>query len=186
MNRDVPLAELVVGEDRLVNKIGYRIQNQSVELLARQSPLAGDLRLVVSVSAIAPELERMADHAEGIAKIVVMMQNEPLVKPLVDIPIMAEKARAMMNKAIQAFLDKDIETARAVDADDDEGDTLYDTIYGSLIQVMISSPSKIEPATRLLWVTHNLERIGDRATNIAERTVYTVTGELPQMDVSSY
>jgi len=186
VNRDVPLAELVVGEDRLVNEIGYRIQNQSVELLARQSPLAGELRLVVSVSALATELERMADHAEGIAKIVVMMQNEPLVKPLVDIPIMAEKARAMMNKAIQAFLDKDIEAAHAVDADDDEVDTLYDTIYGDLIQVMVNDPTKIEPATRLLWVAHNLERIGDRATNIAERTVYTVTGELPKMDVSSY
>ena len=186
VNRDVPLAELVIDDDRLVNEIGYRIQNQSVELLARQSPLAGDLRLVVSVSALATELERMADHAEGIAKIVVMMQNEPLVKPLVDIPIMAEKARAMMNKAIQAFLDKDVDTAYAVGNDDDEVDALYDTIYGDLIQVMVTDPSKIEPATRLLWVAHNLERIGDRATNIAERTVYTVTGELPQMDVSSY
>ena len=186
VNRDVPLAEAVIKEDRLVNDIGYRIQNQCVELLARQSPLAGDLRLVVSVSALATELERMADHAEGNAKIVVMMQNEPLVKPLVDIPIMAEKARAMMNKAIQAFLDKDLDAAYAVGADDDEVDDLYDIIYGDLIQVMVSDPSTIEPATRLLWVSHNLERIGDRATNIAERTVYTVTGELPQMDVSSY
>lgn len=186
VNRDIPLAEAVIEEDRLVNQIGYRIQNQCVELLARQSPLAGDLRLVVSVSALATELERMADHAEGIAQIVVMMRDEPLVKPLVDIPIMADKARAMMNRAIQAFLDKDIEAAHAVDADDDEVDALYDTIYGDLIQVMISDPTKIEPATRLLWVAHNLERIGDRATNIAERTVYTVTGELPEMDVSTY
>ena len=186
VNRDVPLAEAVIKEDRLVNEIGYRIQNQCVELLARQSPLAGDLRLVVSVSALATELERMADHAEGNAKIVVMMQNEPLVKPLVDIPIMAEKARAMMNKAIQAFLDKDLDAAHEVDADDDEVDTLYDLIYGDLIQVMVNDPSKIEAATRLLWVAHNLERIGDRATNIAERTVYTVTGQRPQMDVSSY
>ena len=186
VNRDVPLAEAVIKEDRLVNEIGYRIQNQCVELLARQSPLAGDLRLVVSVSALATELERMADHAEGNAKIVVMMQNEPLVKPLVDIPIMAEKARAMMNKAIQAFLDKDLDAAHEVDADDDEVDTLYDLIYGDLIQVMVNDPSKIEAATRLLWVAHNLERVGDRATNIAERTVYTVTGQLPQMDVSSY
>ena len=186
VNRDVPLAQVVIDEDRLINQIGYRIQNQSVELLARQSPLAGDLRLVVSVSALATELERMGDHAEGIAKIVVMMRNEPLVKPLVDIPIMAEKARAMMNKAIQAFLDKDMDASHAVDNDDDEVDALYDTIYRDLIQVMVTDPSKIEPATRLLWVAHNLERIGDRATNIAERTVYTVTGELPQMDVSSY
>jgi phosphate transport system protein len=186
VNRDVPLAQEVIEEDRFVNEMGYRIQNQCVELLARQSPLAGDLRLVVSVSALATELERMADHAEGNAKIVVMMQDEPLVKPLVDIPIMAEKARAMMLRAIQAFLDKDIAEAHAVSNDDDEVDALYDTIYGDLIQVMISDPTKIEPATRLLWVAHNLERIGDRATNIAERTVYTVTGELPEMDVSTY
>jgi len=146
--------------------------------LARQSPLAGDLRLVVSISAIATELERMADHAEGNAKIVVMLQNEPLVKPLVDIPIMAEKVRAMLHKAIQSFLDKDLETARVMDCDDDEVDALYDLIYGDLIQVMIRDPLKIEAATRLLWVAHNLERIGDRATNIAERTTYTVTGQL--------
>jgi phosphate transport system protein len=186
VNRDVALAKIVIDEDQVINQMGYRIQDQCVELLARQSPLAGDLRLIVSVSALANELERMGDHAEGNAKIVVMMQDEPLVKPLVDIPIMAEKARAMMNKAIQAFLDKDIETSYVVGTEDDEVDTLYDLIYGDLIQVMISDPTKIEPATRLLWVAHNLERIGDRATNIAERTVYTVTGELPQMDVSRY
>jgi phosphate transport system protein len=120
----------------------------------------------------------MADHAEGNAKIVVMLQNEPLVKPLVDIPIMAEKVRAMLHKAIQSFLDKDLETARVMDCDDDEVDTLYDLIYGDLIQGMIRDPLKIEAATRLLWVGHNLERIGDRATNIAERTTYTVTGQL--------
>ena len=169
VNRDVSLAREVIEEDRLVNEIGYRIQNQCVELLARQSPLAGDLRLVVSVSALAAELERMADHAEGNAQIVVMMQDEPLVKPLVDIPIMAEKARAMMNRGIQAFLDKDIDEAHAVSNDDDEVDALYDTIYADLIQVMVGDPTKIEPATRLLWVAHNLERIADRATNIAER-----------------
>lgn len=186
VDRDVALARVVIDEDQLINQIGYRIQNHCVEILARQSPLATDLRLVVSVSALATELERMADHAEGIARIVVLMQDEPLVKPLVDIPIMAERARAMMNRAIQTFLDRDVEGAYQVGRDDDKVDELYDKIYGDLIQVMIADPSKVEPATRLLWVAHNLERIGDRATNIAERTVYTVTGELPHMDVSSY
>jgi len=186
VNRDVPLANVVIEEDRLINETGYRIQNQCVTLLARESPLAGDLRLVVSVSALATELERMADHAEGIARIVVMMQDEPLVKPLVHIPMMAERARAMMNGAIQAFLDKNVEGAYAVGKQDDEVDQLYDRVYADLIQVMITDPTTIEPATRLLWVAHNLERIGDRATNIAERTVYTVTGQLPEMDVSSY
>jgi phosphate transport system protein len=186
ISRDVVLARVVIDEDRVINEAAYGLQNQCVVLLAQQGPMAGDLRLVVSVTAIATELERMGDHAEGIAKIVVMMQDEPLVKPLIDIPIMAEKSRTMMNDAVQAFIDKDIEGAYAVGRADDEVDDLYTTVYDDLIQVMVADQSTIEPATHLLWVAHNLERIADRATNIAERTVYTVTGELPQMDASFY
>ena len=186
VSRDVALARVVIDEDQVINEAAYGLQNQCVVLLAQQGPMAGDLRLVVSVTAIATELERMGDHAEGIAKIVVMMQDEPLVKPLIDIPIMAKKSRTMMNDAVQAFIDKDIEGAYAVGRADDEVDDLYTTVYDDLIQVMVADQSTIEPATHLLWVAHNLERIADRATNIAERTVYTVTGELPQMDASFY
>ena len=186
VNRDVALARVVIDEDQVINEAAYGLHNQCVVLLAQQGPMAGDLRLVVSVTAIATDLERMGDHAEGIAKIVVMMQDEPLVKPLVDIPIMAEKSRQMMNNAVQAFIDKDVDTAYAVGRADDEVDDLYSTVYNDLIQVMVADQSTIEPATHLLWVAHNLERVADRATNIAERTVYTVTGELPQMDASYY
>ncbi|MDA0352964.1 MAG: phosphate signaling complex protein PhoU [Chloroflexi bacterium] len=186
INRDVALARVVIDEDQVVNETGYGIHDMCVALIAQQSPLAGDLRLVMSVTAIATDLERMGDHAEGIARIVVMMQDEPLVKPLVDIPIMAEKARQMMNNAVQAFVDRDTEAAFAVGRADDEVDELYNTVYADLIGVMVTDQSTIEAATHLLWVAHNLERIGDRATNIAERTVYTVTGELPQMDASYY
>ncbi len=186
INRDLPLAQVIISEDSVIDETAWQIQNDCVALLARQNPLAGDLRLIVSVSAIADELERIADHAEGIAKIVVMMRDEPLVKPLVDLPLQAEKARAMLGKAVQSFVDKDVVSAYQVGRDDDEVDALYDTIYGDLVQVMIADPTKVEPATHLLWVAHNLERVADRATNIAERTVYVVTGERHQTDVSSY
>ena len=148
--------------------------------------MARDLRMIVSVTAIMSDLERMGDHAEGIARIVVTMQDEPLVKPLIDIPIMAARANDMLRSAVHTFIEQDVDAAYRVGAADDEVDRLYDQIYADLIQVMISDPTTIEPSTHLLWVAHNLERIADRATNIAERTVYSATGMLPQMDVSSY
>ncbi len=186
MDRDIALARSVVEEDKDINAVGYHLQNACISLLAQQAPMAGDLRVIVSVTAIMSDLERMGDHAEGIAKIVMMMQDEPLVKPLIDMPIMANRAKEMLRNAIQAFVDQDTAAAYRVGAADDEVDRLYDQIYADLIQVMIGDPSTIEPSTHLLWVAHNLERIADRATNIAERTVYSATGMLPQMDVSSY
>jgi phosphate transport system protein len=186
LDRDPVMAQAVVRDDAALNAKNFECQNDCVHLLAQQAPMARDLRLIVSVTAIMTDLERMGDHAEGIARIVLMMQDEPLVKPLIDIPIMAGQAREMSRNAVQAFVDQDINAAFLVGAADDVVDRLYDQIYQDLIQVMIGDPSTIEPSTHLLWVAHNLERIGDRATNIAERTVYSATGNLPQMDVSSY
>ncbi len=186
MDRDVVLARSVIEEDKDINAVGYHLQNACISLLAQQAPMARDLRVIVSVTAIMSDLERMGDHAEGIARIVVTMQDEPLVKPLIDLPIMAGKATEMLRNAVQAFVDQDTDAAYSVGGADDEVDQLYDQIYADLIQVMIGDPTTIEPSTHLLWVAHNLERIADRATNIAERTVYSATGMLPQMDVSSY
>ena len=186
MDRDIVLARAVVEDDKDINAVGYHLQNACISLLAQQAPMAGDLRIIVSVTAIMSDLERMGDHAQGIAKIVVMMQDEPLVKPLIDLPIMANRAKEMLRNSIQAFVDQDTDAAYRVGAADDEVDRLYDQIYADLIQIMIGDPTTIEPTTHLLWVAHNLERIADRATNIAERTVYSATGMLPQMDVSSY
>ncbi|MCK9496021.1 MAG: phosphate signaling complex protein PhoU [Dehalococcoidia bacterium] len=186
LDRDASLAQTVVENDHAINALNFSCQNEVIALITQQAPVARDLRLVVSVSAIMTDLERMGDHAEGIARIVIMMQDEPLVKPLIDIPIMAGHAREMLRDAIQAFVEQDVDAAYRVGARDDEVDGLYDRIYRDLIQVMIGDPSTIEPSTHLLWVAHNLERIADRATNIAERTVYSATGNLPQMDVSSY
>ncbi len=186
MDRDVAMARRVIDDDKDINAVGYHLQNACISLLAQQAPMAGDLRVIVSVTAIMSDLERMGDHAEGIGRIVIMMQDEPLVKPLIDLPIMASRAKDMLRNSIQAFVDQDTDAAYRVGAADDEVDKLYDQIYADLIQVMISDPTTIEPSTHLLWVAHNLERIADRATNIAERTVYSATGMLPQMDVSSY
>lgn len=186
MDRDVVLARSVIDEDKDINAIGFHLQNACISLLAQQAPMAGDLRVIVSVTAIMSDLERMGDHAEGIARIVITMQDEPLVKPLIDLPIMASRATEMLRNAVHAFVEQDVDSAYRVGAADDEVDRLYDQIYADLIQVMVGDPTTIEPSTHLLWVAHNLERIADRATNIAERTVYSATGMLPQMDVSSY
>jgi phosphate transport system protein len=186
MDRDVTLARSVVDDDKDINAIGFHLQNACISLLAQQAPMAGDLRMIVSVTAIMSDLERMGDHAEGIARIVITMQDEPLVKPLIDLPIMAERAKDMLRNAVHTFIEQDVDAAYRVGDADDEVDRLYDQIYADLIQVMIGDPTTIEPSTHLLWVAHNLERIADRATNIAERTVYSATGMLPQMDVSSY
>jgi phosphate transport system protein len=186
IDRDIPLAEAVTRDDEELNRARFHLDNMCLSLLAQQAPMASDLRLIVAVLAMASELERMGDHAEGIARIVVLMRDEPLVKPLVDIPAMAEKSREMLKRALDSFVHRSVEEAYAVGRMDDDVDVLYDRVYRDLIDIMLRDPSTVEACTRLLWVAHNLERIADRATNVAERVVFTVTGMLPEMDVSSY
>jgi phosphate transport system protein len=184
--RDVPLAEAVVRDDLEVNRARFALDNDCLHILASQAPLATDLRVVVSAMAIGADLERMGDHAEGIGSIVILMRDEPFVKPLVDIPKMAQIGREMLRQALTAFTERDVEMAYAVGRRDDEVDTLQDTVYNDLVKIMITDPSTVEACTHLLWVGHNLERIADRSTNIAERVVFTVTGALPEMHVSAY
>jgi phosphate transport system protein len=186
VERDATTAREVVEHDADINQLNFHLQNQCISLLSLQAPMAGDLRVIVSVTSVLDNLERMGDHAEGIAKIVLMMQDEPLVKPLIDLPIMATRSREMLRISVRSFVDRDEAAAYGVGRMDDMVDQLYDQIYADLIQIMVGDPSTIEPATHLLWCAHNLERIADRATNIAERTVYAATGMLPQMDVSYY
>jgi phosphate transport system protein len=184
--RNLELAKHVIADDVKLNDKRHDIEEHCLELIAMQQPLASDLRTIVSVLHITVDLERMGDHAEGIAKIVLLMRDEPLVKPLVDIPAMAKAARRMMNDALDAFLKRDLEQAYAVGRADDQVDELQETVYRDLVAIMIRDPATVEPCTHLLWVSHNLERIADRATNIAERVVFTETGMLAEMDVSSY
>ena len=148
--------------------------------------MAGDLRAIIALLHIVVELERMGDYAEGIAKISLSMGDAPPLKPLIDIPRMAEKATNMLNDSIDALLNRDMVKANAVCQADDAVDELYDQVYRELLLCMIQDPDTIQRATYLLWVAHDLERIADRATNIAERVIFLVTGKLVEINVSRY
>jgi phosphate transport system protein len=184
--RDVELARRVISDDARINRKRYDIEESCLEVIARQQPLASDLRAIVSVLYIIVDLERMADHAEGIARIAVMLADEPPLKPYIDIPRMAEICRRMLIASLDAFKDRNSDRARAVCNEDDEVDALYDQVYRELITYMVNDPKTIERATHLTWVAHNLERIADRVTNICERVVYLVEGKISELNVSTY
>jgi phosphate transport system protein len=153
-------------------------------LIATQQPMAGDLRTLAAILDIASELERIGDYAKGIAKINLMIGEEPFIKPLIDIPAMAFKARDMLRQSLEAFARRDVDMARAIPAEDDVVDGLYNQVYRELLTYIMADPSCIDQANFLLWAAHNLERAADRVTNICERVVFTVTGELMEMDVN--
>ncbi len=185
-NLDVVKAEKVVVNDRLINKKRWDIEEQCINLFATQQPVATDLRELIAVLSISTDLERMGDHAEGIAKIAIMHGDKLLIKPLIDIPRMAEKASDMLMRSIEAFVNRDAEAAKAICEEDDEVDALYDQTYRELLSFMIEDPKTITRATYLIWAAHNLERIADRVTNICERIVFLVTGSMEKIKVSSY
>jgi phosphate transport system protein len=179
-------AKKIIHDDLLTNKKRFEIEEAAIELIATQQPMARDLRRIIAILNIIVDLERMADHAEGIAKIVLMHQDKPLLKPLIDIPRMADKARDMLRQSIDAFIRRDAEAAYKIAAEDDEVDALYDQVYRELLTYMLQDPRTIDRATWLLWVAHNLERIADRVTNICERVIYDVTGRMEEINVSKY
>ena len=176
--RDIELSHKVVSQDDIIDQKTNQIEEKAIDLIATQQPIAIDLRTLMSVIHISVELERMGDYAEGIGKIGVMMGNDPPVKPLVYIPKMATKSSDMLKRSLDALVKRDPALARQVCEDDDEVDNLYDLIYKDLIALMIDDPTTIQRATYLMWVAHDLERIADRATNIAERVIFLVTGQL--------
>ena len=177
-NRDLSLSKTVIDDDDLIDDLRNKIEEKSISVIATQNPMAGDLRTVISVLYIAEELERMGDYAEGIAKISLSIGKEPMLKPLVDIPRMAEKSSKMLSRSLDALVNRDEQLAIQVCRDDNEVDELYNQVYRELLTFMISDPKTIERATYLLWVSHNIERIADRATNISERVLYLITGKI--------
>ncbi len=185
-NRDMELARQIITDDVKINHKRYETEEKCLELIATQQPLAGDLRTIVAVLYIIVDLERMGDHAEGIAKIAIMLGDEPPLKPYIDIPRMAQVGARMLTSSLNAFKDRDAERARAICDEDDEVDALYDQIYRELLVYMLNDPTTIERATHLTWVAHNLERIADRVTNICERVVYLVEGKIEELNVSKY
>ena len=176
--RDIKAAEKLIEDDKAINGKRFEIENQLMILIATQQPMAHDLRLLASTMEIISELERMGDYAKGIASINVRMGEEKLLKPLIDIPRMAEKGRDMLHRALTAFVNEDVELAKSIPIEDDEVDALYNQIYRELMTFVIADPKTIERANWLLWVAHNLERVADRVSNICERTVFIATGEM--------
>jgi len=183
--RDLELAKQIIADDKKINRKRFDIEEKCIQLIATQQPMASDLRTIVAVLNIITELERIGDYAEGNAKITIMIGNEPPLKPLIDIPRLADKTADMLNRALTAFINHDADAAIKISAEDDFIDNLYDQVFRELLTFMAEDPKTITRATRLIWVTHNLERSADRVTNICERIVFMVTGKMEENNTSS-
>lgn len=184
--RDVELAQEVIDEDTLLDRRRTDIEERAIALIATQQPMASDLRAIVVILNIIVELERIGDYAEGIAKLAIRLADQPPLKQLIDIPRMAEKARSMLRRSIDAYVERDAEAARSIAAEDDEMDRLHEQVYRELLTYMIEDPRTITRATYLIWISHNLERIADRTTNICERVIYLVTGRMEDINAPRY
>jgi phosphate transport system protein len=180
--RDVETARQLYDDDRQINKKHFEIEESVITLIATQQPMARDLRLLAAILEVTTELERMGDYAKGIARIAVKLGQDPFIKPLIDIPRMAEVCVDLLHRALTAFVEKDAEAARAIPKEDDLVDQLYNQVYRELMTFMLADPTTIDQANHLLWVAHNLERVADRVVNICERIVFVVTGEFLEMD----
>ena len=182
VRRDLEMARRVIESDHAVNDLRFDIEHRTLVAIATQQPMAVDLRTLAAALEIAAELERIGDYAKGIAKITIRMGREPFVKPLIDIPMMAEKARSMLQRALQAFLERNVELAKAIPLEDDQMDILYNQVYRDLTAYIIADPGLVDRASHLIWVAHNLERVADRVVNICERVILAVTGEVVEFD----
>jgi len=181
---DLDAARRLIAGDRLINEERFAIEGETIALIATQQPMAGDLRTLAAILEIVTELERIGDYAKGIARITLLIGAQPLIKPLVDIPLMVAKARDMLHRALDAFVQRDVGSARAIPREDAEVDALYNQVYRELLSLILADPRTIDQATHLLWVAHNLERAADRVTNICERMIYMVTGEMKELDMN--
>lgn len=177
-NKDMGEARSIISADKGIDSARYAVEAKALTLIATQQPMAGDMRTLAATLFISNELERIADYAKGIARITIRIGNAPHIKPLIDIPRMAVKVEEMLQRSLHAFVQRDIGEARRLVDEDDEIDALYSQVYRELITVVLAQPATIEQANLLLWAAHNLERAADRVTNICERVIYCVTGEL--------
>jgi len=184
--QDLDLAERIISDDKLINAKRYEIEEDCIKLIATQAPIARDLRIIMAIVNMIVDLERIGDHAEGNAKIALMLGSEPPLKPYIDLPRMADKTVDMLNRALEAFVNRDAAAAEKIATEDDEVDMLYDQIFRELLSFMVEDPKTISRATRLIWAAHNFERSADRVTNICERVVFLVTGKTEDINVSKY
>jgi phosphate transport system protein len=184
--RDLEGSREVVADDDKIDRARFDIEEKCIQLIAQQQPLAGDLRQIIAILHISVELERMGDYAEGIGKISLLMGDDAPLKPLIDIPRMAQLASSMLHRSLDSLVARDVEAALAVCDDDDEVDQIYDQVFRELLTFMIEDPKTIQRATYLIWTAHDLERMADRATNVAERVIYSVTGKMTENNASKY
>jgi phosphate transport system protein len=185
-SRDIELARQIIADDQKINGKRFEIEEKCTQLIATQQPMASDLRIIIAILNITTEIERIGDYAVGIARIVIMIGDEPSLKPLIDIPRMAEKTVDMLRRSLDAFIKRDADAARKIAAEDDLVDQLYDQVFRELLTFMAEDPKTITRATRLIWIAHNLERAADRVTNICERVVFIVTGKMEEIGASTY
>jgi phosphate transport system protein len=177
-DRDTAAARAIEAEDALINRKRFEIEDAALLLIATQQPMARDLRTLAAIVHIVTDLERMGDYAAGIAHICIQIADDPLIKPLIDIPRMAEKATNMLRRSLDAFIAHDTAAAEQIAQEDDEVDALYQQVYRELLMLMLANPRTIDQATHLLWAAHNLERVADRVQNICERISFVVTGHM--------
>lgn len=182
--RDLDVSRQLYAGDREINRKRFEIENKTLIVIATQQPMATDLRILAAILEVITELERMGDYAKGIARINLNLGAERLLKPLIDLPRMAELTADMLHRALEAFVATDVEKARAIPKEDDNVDELFISINRELLDFMIADPNMIDRANHLLWAAHNLERLADRVTNICERTVFVATGEMAELDMS--
>ncbi len=182
--RDREAARRIYYDDEKINQKRFEIENAALITIATQQPMAHDLRILAANLEVITELERMGDYAKGIARICTYIADEPLLKPLIDIPAMAELTVDMLHRALEAFVREDAEAARAIPKEDDAVDDLFNAVQKELFDLMVADPNSVDRANHLLWAAHNLERMADRVTNICERTVFIATGEMIELDVT--
>jgi phosphate transport system protein len=185
-NRDIELANQIIHDDQIINGKRFEIEEKCIALIATQQPMASDLRTIIAILNITTEIERIGDYAVGIARVTVVIGNEPPLKPLIDIPRMADMTVNMLRRSLDAMVSRDAEAARKISSEDDAIDHLYDQVFRELLTFMAEDPKTITRATRLIWVAHNLERSADRVTNICERIVFMVTGKMEEIGASKY
>ncbi|HEX3031855.1 MAG TPA: phosphate signaling complex protein PhoU [Bacillota bacterium] len=183
VRQDLKLAEAVIKGDDSVNVIRRGIEESCLVLIATQQPIAKDLRRIIAAISIVTDLERMGDHAAAIAKVTKRLANQPLIKPLIDIPKMARLAQAMVRNVLDSYVKGDVDMALQTCQADDEIDHLYKAVFDELVEIMINDRTTINQATYLLFVARYLERIADHATNIGENVIYLETGERKELNL---
>lgn len=177
--QDLNLARKIINGDDLIDTLALTIEEECIRLIALQQPIAKDLRVITTVLKTVTDLERVADHATNIAEITLRIGDEPLIKPLIDIPRMARMTETMVRDSLKAFVDRDVELAKQNCLKDDEVDQLYETLFNELTGFIQAGgdSTRVIQALNLLFAARYLERVGDHATNIGERVIYMVTGK---------